>query len=48
MRHVPRDENDADIFTKNVTRAIFEKHLPKSVGKDEYMVKNNVTWASVA
>ena len=34
VRHVPGDENDADIFTKNITRAIFEKHLPKFVGKD--------------
>ena len=48
VRHVPGDENDADIFTKNVTRAVFEKHLPKFVGKDEYMVKKHVTWASVA
>ena len=48
VRHVPGDENDADIFTKNATRAVFEKPLPKFVGKDEYMVKKNVTWASVA
>ena len=47
VKHVPGDENDADIFTKNATRAVFEKHLPKFVGKDEYMVKKNVTWASV-
>ena len=33
----PRPENDADIFTKNVTAAIFEKHIPKCVGVDEYM-----------
>ena len=42
VRHVPGDENNLDIFTKNVTRAIFEKHLPKFVGKDEYMVKKHV------
>ena len=39
VRHFPGDENDVDIFTKNVTRAIFEKHLPQFVDKDEYMVK---------
>ena len=37
IKHVPGDENDADIFTKNVTPAVFEKHLPLYVGKDEYM-----------
>ena len=47
VRHVPGDENDADMFTKNAARAIFEKHLPKFVGKDEYMVKKHVTWESV-
>ena len=35
-RDVPGPENDADIFTKNVTAAIFEKHIPKFVGVDEY------------
>ena len=48
VRHVPGDESDVDIFTKNVVRAIFEKHIPKFVGKDEYMVYKHVTWASVA
>jgi hypothetical protein len=37
IKHVPGSENDADIFTKNVTTSIFEKHLPLYVGKDEYM-----------
>ena len=39
IRHVPGDQNDADIFTKNVTAAVFEKHLPLPlyVGRDEYM-----------
>ena len=36
-RYVPGRENDADIFTKNVTAAIFEKRIPKFVGVDEYM-----------
>ena len=43
VRHVPGDENNADIFTKNIARAIFENHIPKFVGKDEYMVKEHVT-----
>ena len=37
IQHVPGDDNDADIFTKNVTAAIHEKHIPKFVGVDEYM-----------
>jgi hypothetical protein len=37
IKHVPGNENDADIFTKNVTASIFKKHLPLYVGKDEYM-----------
>ena len=37
IRHVPGDDNDADIFTKNVTAAIHERHIPKFVGIDEYM-----------
>jgi hypothetical protein len=37
IRHVSGDENDADIYTKNVTASIFEKHLPLYVGIDEYM-----------
>ena len=36
-KYVPGPENDADIFTKNVTAEIFEKHIPKFVGVDEYM-----------
>ena len=30
-------ENEADLNTKNTTGAIFERHLPKYVGTDEYM-----------
>ena len=37
IRHVSGEENDADIFTKNVTAAIHEKHIPLYVGVDEYM-----------
>ena len=37
IRHVPGDENDVDIFMKNTPAEIFEKHIPKFVGVDEYM-----------
>ena len=37
IRHVSGESNDADIFTKNVTSAIFDRHIPKYVGHDEYL-----------
>ena len=37
IRHVSGDDNDADIFTKNVTGRIFERHIPMYVGHDEYI-----------
>ena len=46
-RYVPGPENDADIFTKNVTAAIFEKPIPKFVGVDEYMRDGGVSWADI-
>ena len=48
VRHVPGDDNDADIFTKNVTRAVFDKHVPKLVGIDKYCQDMKVSWASGA
>ena len=32
---VKSEENHADVFTKNVNREIFEKHVENFVGKDE-------------
>ena len=42
-RYVPGPDNDADIFTKDVTAALFEKHIPKFVGVDKYMRE----WADI-
>ena len=36
-RHVPGVDNNADIFTKNTAAAIFEKHIRRFVGDDEYL-----------
>jgi len=36
-RHISRDKNDTDIFTKNVTSAVFNRHIPLYLGKDEYI-----------
>ena len=36
IKHVPGEDNDADLFTKNTTGPIFEKHIPNFVG----VVKN--------
>lgn len=37
ISHVPGDENDCDIFTKNTAAPIFLKHIVNYVGADEYM-----------
>ncbi len=37
IRHISREANDADIFTKNVTSTIFDRHIPLYVGHDEYL-----------
>jgi hypothetical protein len=37
IKHLPGDDNDADIFTKNTTKQIFNKHIVKYVGRDEYL-----------
>ena len=39
IRHVPGDENEADIFTKNTSGPVYEKHIRKFVGDDEYMME---------
>eukprot|EP00970_Alexandrium_tamarense_P014138 scaffold3896_cov260-Alexandrium_tamarense.AAC.1 len=38
IKHIPGENNDADIFTKNTDARTFERHIPSFVGKDEYMV----------
>ena len=37
IKHLAEEQNDADIFTKNVTTAIFNKHVSLYVGTDEYV-----------
>eukprot|EP01082_Thalassiosira_pseudonana_P002606 g2934.t1 g2934 contig12:1094397-1094723(+) len=37
IKHVPGDDNDADIFTTNTTAAVFNKHVRNFVGNDEYV-----------
>eukprot|EP01082_Thalassiosira_pseudonana_P003604 g3149.t1 g3149 contig12:1513564-1518213(-) len=39
IKHIPGENNDADIFTKNTDARTFERHIPSFVGKDEYMVE---------
>ncbi len=42
IRHIPIDKNDVNIFTKNVTSAVFNQHIPLYIGCDEYL---DQTWA---
>lgn len=37
IKHIPGEANDADIFTKNVTSALFNHHMPIYVGHNEYL-----------
>jgi hypothetical protein len=37
IKHISGDDNDSDIFTKNTSVKVFERHIPKFVGTDEYM-----------
>ena len=37
IEHNAGERNNADIFTKNVMSAIFDRHVPLYVGKDEYV-----------
>ena len=37
IRHISGESDDADIFTKNVTSAIFDRHIPLYVGHAEYL-----------
>jgi len=32
IKHIPGDSNDANIFTKNVMSAIFNRHIPSQWG----------------
>ena len=37
IKHIAGEKNAADIFTKNVMSAIFNKHVPLYVGTDKYV-----------
>ena len=37
IKHILGDSNDADIFVKNVTSAIFNLHRPLYIGNAEYL-----------
>ena len=42
IRHIPRDSSDMDIFTKNVTSAMFNHDMPLYVGINEYVPVQNL------
>ena len=37
IKWIPTEENESDIYTKNVDSTLFNKHVSKLIGKDEYM-----------
>ena len=46
IKHVPGDSNDYDILTKNVTSAIFNRHISLYMGNDEYLTSPSFKWGS--
>ena len=39
IKHVASEDNEVDMFTKNTSGPVFEKHIRKFVGYDKYMVE---------
>ena len=37
IKWIDGDDNDADIFTKNTSAAVFNRHFPLYVSEDKYM-----------
>ena len=48
FKHITGERNDADIFTKNMTSAIFDRHVPLYVGKDEYISDRGLSGEAVS
>ncbi len=48
IRHIAGETHDADIFTKNVTSAIFDRHVPLYVGHDEYVSSQGLSGEAVS
>ena len=47
IRHIAGEQSNADIFTKNVTSAIFDRHVPLYVGTDEYVSAQSLSGEAV-
>ena len=48
IKHIAGDQNDADIFTKNVMSAIFDRHVPLYVGREEYISERGSSGEAVS
>jgi hypothetical protein len=48
IKHIAGEQHDADIFTKNVMSAIFNKHVPLYVGTDEYVSTRSLRGEAVS
>ena len=47
IRHITGESNDDDIFTKNVTSVIFDRHMPLYVGHDKYVSDQGLSGEAV-
>ena len=47
IHHIAGESNDADIFTKNVMSAVFDRHAPVYMGTDEYVSNRSLSGEAV-
>ena len=47
IRHITGESNHADIFTKNVTSAVFNRHVPLYMGNDKYVSDQGLSGEAV-
>jgi hypothetical protein len=47
IKHIAGEKNDVDIFTKNVTSAVFDRHVPMYVGTEEYITDQSLSGEAV-
>jgi hypothetical protein len=47
IKHALGKDNEVDIYTKNVSAPIFNKHVSKLVGNNEYLSAQHQAWECV-
>jgi hypothetical protein len=47
IKHIAGEKNNAHIFTKNMTSAVFDRHAPMYMGTDEYVSNRSLSGEAV-